>query len=77
MGDRSCPHGMPSPASCLTCMEDDGLGAAPTPPLAVVKVITARFPGRCAGCDGPIHPGEPLALMSDQRHRHAYHDCLP
>ena len=27
-----CTHGFPSPASCIDCMDDEGLGAAPTPP---------------------------------------------
>lgn len=76
MNVDTCAHGMPSPASCVDCMDDDGLGAAPVPPLHVVVGLTARFPGRCMGCDDDIHPDEALVKLSDDTYRHAHPDCL-
>lgn len=73
----ACPHGMPSPASCLTCMEDDGLGPPPAPPPPTVssRSFTARHPGHCRGCAFPIEPGEQVVYMDDQTLRHATPEC--
>ena len=37
--------------------------------------LTARFPGSCPSCGGPIHPGERVARWSDNRYRHLR--CTP
>lgn len=61
-----CPHGMPTPSSCLTCMEDDGLGAAPIPRVTVAYGFIAAYPGRCHRCDTDIEPGDELARLTDE-----------
>lgn len=67
-----CRHGMPSPASCIECMDDDGLGAEPVPPLTIEATFTARYTGHCTGgCNLPIGEGERVARMSDGTYRHA------
>lgn len=49
--ELTCPHGMPSPASCVDCMAD-GPVAPPTPApeqRLVATVLThARYRGYCA-----------------------------
>lgn len=39
----ACPHGMPSPASCLDCMDETGLGAAPVRRECVDGSTPARY----------------------------------
>ena len=45
----TCPHGMPSPASCVDCM-DEGPVATPTRWQKVGGPFAARYPGECAAC---------------------------
>ena len=66
----TCPHGYPSPKSCLDCLEDTGLGATPTPPETVTHLFPARFPGQCPVCDLPIRVGYPIAHTSRDRYIH-------
>lgn len=62
---------MPAPTSCIDCMNDDGLGAAPSPPVMPAgHAVTAIYPGRCPYCDDPIHPGDQITPMSDDTWRH-------
>ena len=42
---------MPTSTSCITCMEDGGLGATPKAPDAIEATFAARFEGQCPGCD--------------------------
>lgn len=43
----SCTHGMPTPLSCLDCMDEGALPPPPKPVLhATGPVFTARFDGR-------------------------------
>lgn len=56
----SCPHGMPTAASCIDCMDDDGLGAPPERATNRAAPFAARFPGRCMSCDDPISIGEQI-----------------
>ena len=67
----SCAHGMPSPASCVTCIED-GPVAPPTrsEPVTVVATFRARFDGQCPGCNLPIVPGQIAHILSDERRVH-------
>ena len=65
MSAATCIHGMPSPASCLTCMEDEGLGAPPVPPVTVEYTFVAAFDGRCDQCNDSIEPGDTIAKLSD------------
>ena len=72
----ACAHGYPSPASCLACMEDDGLGAEPIAPPSTERasrVFVARHPGRCHGCEFPISVGDRIVYMTDDTTRHE--DC--
>lgn len=60
-----CRHGMTS-AFCADCTGRDG-GEAQRLRRRQRLVqhygwATARFPGRCASCDEPYQPGEPIAL---------------
>lgn len=53
----SCPHGMPTPASCLDCMDE---GLLPPPPRDDERVdpdspvIPANFESECSVCGFPI-----------------------
>lgn len=65
MTATACGHGMPSPLSCIECMNDDGVGAAPNTQV-VEGITTAQFESRCAcACGTDIHVGERIALLSD------------
>lgn len=66
----TCTHGFPSPAQCMTCIEDDGLGAAPVPPEKITHWFTARYDGQCTACDLPIRPGQPAASTTNDRTIH-------
>ncbi len=50
-----CPHGMPSRASCVTCMED-GPVSTPATWARVGAIFPARYDGTCPGCDKVIWP---------------------
>lgn len=67
-----CSHGMPSPGSCVECMDEGNL-----PPLKRGRVRTgqpgALFAGFCGECDRPIHVGDPID-MGDEFWVHA--GCL-
>lgn len=69
----ACPHGMPTPGSCVDCMDE---GLLPTPPRAqpprpTGPQIAARYAGTCTGCGLPIHEGEQIVRMTDDTYRHA------
>lgn len=57
----ACTHGMPSPASCITCMED-GPVLPPRPDatqlLRAYRWIIARYEGRCACKHCEVVPGD-------------------
>lgn len=66
-----CPHGMPTPGSCIDCMDEGLLPPPPRPKApAVVRTLTARYPGDCRPCGLPIYPGQTIADMSDGTYRH-------
>ena len=72
----TCSHGMPSPASCIDCMDDDGLGVAPVQPIEIAYTFTAsRTAGRCPVCDHKFHRGEALARTTDDTYLHER--CIP
>lgn len=52
----SCPHGYPSPKSCLDCMED-GPVEMPKTWQPVGSPFPARYDGECV-CGSAIHPGD-------------------
>lgn len=66
----TCPHGYPSPRSCLDCMDDNGLGAEPNPPETVTHLFAAMFPGQCPVCDLPIDVGDQIAHTDRDRYIH-------
>lgn len=75
-----CPHGMPSPKSCFSCMEDGPVEPPPRPEPArvILGPFTARYQGKaCAGCGFGVEPGERIALWSDQAYRHDRARCAP
>lgn len=67
----SCPHGMPKPANCVSCMDEGLLPPPPRPAAPTVEaVFPARFASQCAGCNLPVHVGARLARMSDGAYLH-------
>lgn len=69
----TCPHGMPSPASCLDCIDEVGLGPMPewlvaasaqergqvSVPTGDWVELTNDFEGtRCTSCGETIEAGE-------------------
>lgn len=72
MSAGACTHGMPSPASCVDCMNDDGLGAAPIRPVepAMSEPLSAIFGTRCPYCEEGIAVGDQIMLFSDGTWRH-------
>lgn len=62
-----CPHGMPTPASCITCMEDGNVAVTRVEPEAVEYDFTAKFVSECPECDGAIHPGDPMVKTTRGR----------
>lgn len=64
MSARVCGHGYPSPLSCIDCMNDEGVGAAPND-VTVEGVVTARYQSDCGcGCGELIIPGTSIVLLS-------------
>jgi hypothetical protein len=63
-----CTHGMPTAASCITCMED-GPVAPPTPAaeqkLRAEHWIAARYDGRCARRHCEIEAGECIGMVEN------------
>lgn len=66
-----CPHGFATAASCLDCIEDEGLGAAPASPEKITHAFTARYDSQCTACDLPIVPGAAVASTTNDRTIHA------
>lgn len=75
----TCPHGMPTPASCLECMEEGNLGATPPPPPPKLgPAFTARLEGQCPGCNLPIAPGQRARAVEGRHATYYVHDgCSP
>lgn len=67
-----CSHGYATPAACIDCMDDDGLGAAPVPPERFVRFITAQFDSQCPACDLPIQEGQQIGLTTSERWIHQW-----
>lgn len=60
-----CTHGMPTPASCVECMNEGNMPAPPPKPTAEYTV-TAQFAGRCPGCHEEIEIGDLIARVEDE-----------
>lgn len=66
MKGQTCIHGMPSPKSCVTCMEDYGVGPEPEAALpGFVHRFEALYAGLCPGCDKRIEPGDTIVKATD------------
>lgn len=73
---NACTHGMPTPASCVECMEDGNLPPAPRPePERVVARCLSGFGGQCPACDLPIAVGARIAKTN--RDRWLHDGCAP
>jgi len=63
----TCTHGMPTPASCLDCMDEIGFGATPTAAERLEgPKMNARHEGLCGdpGCINLIAPGCTIHLTT-------------
>ena len=58
-----CTHGMPSPASCVDCMDEGPVASLAKPWLETTRWMEARYLGRCASDDR--HRIEPGDLIGD------------
>lgn len=64
-----CPHGMPTPGSCIDCINDGPLPPPPRPKRDGWP-FTAEYDGPCcAPCPG-IDVGDRIVRMSDGTYRH-------
>jgi hypothetical protein len=72
----ACSHGMPTPASCVTCMYEGNLAPAspPAPEEAVGCQIVARHDGQCPICDSGIHTGQ--LIVKTNRDRWVHRLCV-
>ena len=70
-----CPHGYPSPAACMDCFEERGLGAPRREPESMVAMITARRDGQCPEWDLPIIIGQ--RIVKTNRERWIHDTCCP
>jgi hypothetical protein len=59
-----CPHGMPTPASCVDCFYEDGVGPDPTPPVSVDRWSTAQYEGRLS-CGHEVALGDRIGSTED------------
>lgn len=72
----TCPHGFPSPASCIDCMDDVGIPAPkPEPEQVDSPPIEARFDGDCTACNLAIHVGQ--LVVHTSRGRWVHEGCAP
>lgn len=60
--DDLCPLTDLPRYSCGHCT---GTDASAREPVARRVTMTARYPGRCACCDGPIRPGDRIRRAPD------------
>lgn len=66
-----CPHGMPTPASCLDCMEEGNLPPPPRPERPkVLHTFAARYDGDCPECHLPIRVGQMVSALSSGAYVH-------
>lgn len=68
----ACPHGMPTPGSCVDCMDEGNLPPRPRPVRAGWP-FTAEYDGPCGleGCPrGAVSAGDLIVKMSDEMYRH-------
>lgn len=72
-----CPHGMPTPASCMPCMEEGNM-----PPVVVadpdhiVATFYAKYDGECPGCGLSISVGQTVHKLEPSG-RYVHEGCQP
>lgn len=59
----TCPHGMPTPAACVACM-DEGPVAPPAHWQRIMASFRSSYEGTCPGC-GNEYPPETLIQRWD------------
>jgi hypothetical protein len=71
----ACSHGMPTPASCVTCMTDGNIEPPPRPPReeADSRPFPSRYDGDCPACHLGIHVGQ--QIVHTTRDRYVHEDC--
>ena len=62
----TCPHDYPTPAACMDCINDDGLGAPPArePEWVFSRPFVARFDSLCPLCTQQIEAGVSRVVMT-------------
>lgn len=70
-----CIHGMPTPASCVECMEETGLGVPKPEPVTIVATFGARYDGECPSCGLQIWTGQVVHRLSNDTYVHQ--GCRP
>lgn len=71
----TCPHAMPTPASCLDCMDEGNLPVKPRRRETVERHFVARHDGHCTGCGLPVVVGQHMVVTSNLRVLHEW--CAP
>lgn len=79
----ACPHGMPTPASCIDCMDEGNIAPRPQrlwrPDPEWSHWITADYASTCPICTDEVRQGETIArAISPSGSFHWVHPaCLP
>lgn len=61
-----CTHGMPSPASCVDCMDEGPVAPLATTVRTATHRIEAQYHGRCAAdARHAVEPGDELGMVVD------------
>lgn len=69
-----CSHNMPSPRSCVDCMEE-GPVERPAKWWKVGLEFLAQYDGTCVGCDEPIEVGDRVQKWDFGTETHAHQGC--
>lgn len=59
----SCPHGMPTPASCVDCMDEGPVVEMHREKLKAEHWIVARFDSQCAEGGCPVAEGDRVGIV--------------
>lgn len=71
----TCDHGMPTPSSCVSCMDEGNLPVPPRQRETVERYYVAKSDGHCTGCDLPVTVGQHMVATSNLRVLHEW--CAP
>ena len=79
MADQiACHHGMPSPGSCIDCMNDGNLPVEPVERerrASNTPRVYCRFDGTCPVCNNPMTGLDYIVLTTHDRWVHE--GCVP